>query len=118
MQRTVKWYNSLDSLLASSGAAPAREAEQLSKCSVNPEWPVDIWLERDALLRGLRSALRGLAKATKRADLPDEVRAELKQHIAQRRSFVRWLRAGGDNVFVRVSPVATFDPPPIQAASG
>lgn len=96
--RLVRYFIELDALLA-----PDTE--------VGPDHPLTLWIGRDVLAEVLEDNLANIDRnRTPEAERPAE-REQLDRIAAERRAFLRWVRAWqGVNLFVGLFPCTEYEP--------
>jgi hypothetical protein len=98
--RITRYFVGLDALMASETA-------------VSAEHPVSLWIDRDVLAAVLEENLANLERNREVVAASRTGQDQLDRMVAERRAFLRWVRAwGGASVFVGLYPHTECDPDP------
>jgi hypothetical protein len=98
--RITRFFVGLDALVA-------------SETPVSAEHPLALWIDRDVLAAVVQENLTNLERNRELAGASRTDREQIDRMVAERRSFLRWVRAwGGASIFVGLYPHTECDPDP------
>ena len=96
--RIIRYFTGLEALLAPD-------------VTVSPDRPLTLWIGRDVLVSVLEDNLVNIERNRVRLLESDITREQLDRIAAERRAFLRWVRAwNGVNIFVGLFPCTEYEP--------
>ena len=96
--RMIRYFTELEALLAPD-------------TPVSPEHPLTLWIGRDVLVSVLEDNLENIERNRVPLVESEDERQAIDRIAAERRAFLRWVRAwDGANLFIGLFPCTEYEP--------